>query len=67
LLQPIFDVRVTLYDSTITFDPPIGCNEYGNGIRDIINNFTGHFISLAIQMPSRLDISGGDYLVEIKD
>lgn len=67
MLQPIFDVRVCLYDSAITFDPPIGCSEDDNGIRNIINNFTGHFISLAIQMPSRLDITGGDYLVEIKD
>ena len=26
-----------------------------------------HFISLAIQMPQRLDSPTGDYLVEIKD
>ena len=48
LLQPIFDVRVTLYDSAIVFDPPIGASEFDNGIRNIINNFTDHFISLAI-------------------
>jgi len=27
----------------------------------------GHFISLAIQMPQRLDSPTGDYLVEIRD
>ena len=48
LLQPIFDVKVTLRESTVTFDPPIECSEYGNGIRDIINTITNHFISLAI-------------------
>ena len=48
LLQPIFDVKVKLSDSTVIFDPSIECNEYGNGIRDIINAITNHFISLAI-------------------
>ena len=66
-LAPIFDIKVCLTDSEVQFEPSIGCNETGTGIRDIINNILNHFISLAIQMPSRMDIAGGDYLVEIKD
>jgi len=56
-------------ENAIQFDPSITCNESQNGIRDIINNITGHFISLAIKMPQRLDNpqGTGDYLVEIKD
>ena len=57
------------------FDPSIGSNHRQNGIRDIINKIVADFISLAIQMPGRLDAStnpanatnNGDYLVEIKD
>ena len=49
------------------FDPSIGCNDRQSGIRDIINMIVEHFISLAIQMPQRLDSPTGDYLVEIKD
>ena len=36
----------------------------------MINTIVEHFISLAIQMPNRLDrhnSTSGDYLVEIKD
>lgn len=67
-LAPIFQINVCLQEREIQFDPSISCNENGNGIRDIINNITGHFISLAIKMPSRLDnTAAGDYLVEIKD
>lgn len=67
-LAPIFQINVCLQDREIQFDPSITSNESGNGIRDIINNITGHFISLAIKMPSRLDnTAAGDYLVEIKD
>ena len=54
----------------VQFDPSIGCNERQNGIRDIINRIVENFISLAIQMPSRLDTHNaptGDYLVEIRD
>ena len=47
-LTPIFDVKVALSDTSIVFDPPIGITEYGNGIRNIIDNITNHFISLAI-------------------
>jgi hypothetical protein len=67
LLAPIFDIKVALADRMVQFDPSIGCNEQGNGIRDIINLIVEHFISLAIQMPARLDSPTGDYLVEIKD
>jgi len=51
----------------VQFDPSIGCNDSQSGIRDIINMIVEHFISLAIQMPQRLDSPTGDYLVEIKD
>lgn len=51
----------------VQFDPSIGCNDRQSGIRDIINMIVEHFISLAIQMPQRLDSPTGDYLVEIKD
>jgi hypothetical protein len=67
MLAPIFDIKVALADRAVQFDPSIGCNEQGNGIRDIINLIVEHFISLAIQMPARLDSPTGDYLVEIKD
>jgi hypothetical protein len=66
-LAPIFDIKVCLTDGSVEFEPSITCNERGTGIRDIINNIVDHFTSLAIQMPSRLDLPGGDYLVEIKD
>jgi dynein heavy chain len=68
-LAPIFQINVCLSDRQISFDPSISQNENGNGIRDIINNITEHFISLAIKMPSRVDNQqgAGDYLVEIKD
>jgi hypothetical protein len=46
---------VALQDREVQFDPSIGCNDRQNGIRDIINLITEHFISLAIQMPQRLD------------
>ena len=64
---PIFDIKVALQDREVQFDPSIGCNDRQNGIRDIINQIVEHFISLAIQMPQRLDSPTGDYLVEIKD
>ena len=66
-LAPIFDIKVCLTESEVQFEPSITCNSRENGIRNIINHFVDDFISLAIQMPSRLDIPGGDYLVEIKD
>ena len=66
-LAPIFDIKVALADREVQFDPSIGCNDRQNGIRDIINLIVEHFISLAIQMPQRLDSPTGDYLVEIKD
>ncbi len=58
---------MALADRRVQFDPSICCNENQNGIRDIINTIVEHFISLAIQMPQRLDSPTGDYLVEIKD
>jgi len=67
--QPIFEIKVDLIDRELQFQPVIGCNERGNGIRDIINNICNDFISIAIQIP-RLDNkegTSGDYLVEIKD
>jgi len=74
-LSPIFDIKVNLQDRCVTFDPSIECNTRGNGIRDIINKIVQDFISIAIQMPGRIDASqnpnnpqnNGDYLVEIKD
>lgn len=67
MLAPIFDVKVSLHDRMVAFEPSIVCNENQNGIRDIINTIVEHFISLAIQMPQRMDTPTGDYLVEIKD
>jgi len=66
-LAPIFDIKVALQNRVVQFDPSIGSNARQNGIRDIINMIVQHFISLAIQMPQRLDSPSGDYLVEIKD
>jgi len=66
-LPPIFDIKVALQDRLVQFDPSIGLNERCNGIRDIINKIMDDFISLAIQMPQRLDSPTGDYLIEIKD
>ena len=66
-LAPIFDIKVCLDGDKVQFEPSITCNASETGIRDIINKIVNHFISLSIQMPSRLDIQGGDYLVEIKD
>lgn len=67
MLAPIFDIKVSLSNRNVAFEPSITCNENQNGIRDIINTIVEHFISLAIQMPQRLDSPTGDYLVEIKD
>lgn len=70
-LPPMFDIKVDLRDREVRFDPPIESTQRGNGIRDIITKIMNDFISLAIQMPGRLDSTGpsggGDYLVEIKD
>jgi dynein heavy chain len=68
-LAPIFMINVCLDENQIQFDPSITCNDMQTGIRDIINNIVGHFISLSIRMPQRLDYpqGGGDYLPEIKD
>ena len=66
-LAPIFDIKVALQNRVVQFDPSIGSNARQNGIREIINMIVQHFISLAIQMPQRLDSPSGDYLVEIKD
>jgi dynein heavy chain, axonemal len=66
MLQPIFDIKVTLECSKVEFEPSIVCNERQNGIRDIINKIVDDFISLSTQMP-RLDAPNGDYLNEIKD
>jgi len=67
--QPIFEIKVDLIDSELQFQPVIGCNDRGNGIRDIINNICNDFISIAIQIPrvDNKDGQNGDYLVEIKD
>lgn len=67
MLVPIFDIKVAMSEGAILFEPTIGSNENGHGIRDIINGIVEDFISLAIQMPSRFDSPNGDYLVEIKD
>jgi len=64
--SPIFDIKVNLSDRKVMFDPSIGSNEQGNGIRDIINKIINGCISLSILM-NRLDTNSGDYLVEIKD
>jgi hypothetical protein len=48
------------------FEPSIGSNTRGNGIRDILQRIQDDFISIAIQM-ARLDTGQGDYLPEIKD
>lgn len=53
-LAPIFDIKVQLEDRVVQFEPSICCNSRENGIRDIINMITGHFYSLAIQIP-RID------------
>jgi len=66
---PIFEIRVDLIDGELDFLPSIESNERGNGIRDILNEISNDFISIAIQV-ARLDnkdATGGDYLVEIRD
>lgn len=65
-LLPMFDIRVDLRDRDVCFDPTIGSNSRGNGIKDIIYKIIEDFISISIQTP-RLDSGNGDYLVEIKD
>jgi hypothetical protein len=62
----MFDVKVDLRDRQVLFDPSVGSNARGSGIRDILQKIIDDFISLAIQMP-RLDTNSGDYLIEIKD
>lgn len=62
----MFDIKLDLADREIIFDPSIGCNERGSGIRDILQKIIDDFVSISIQMP-RLDTNSGDYLVEIKD
>ena len=62
----MFDIRVDLRDRDVCFDPTIGSNSRGNGIRDIIYKIIEDFISISITT-SRLDSGNGDYLVEIKD
>jgi hypothetical protein len=49
--------------------PSIESNERNNGIRDILNEISNDFISIAIQIPrlDNKDTAGGDYLVEIRD
>jgi len=47
-LAPIFDIKVNLQNRKVMFDPTIGSNSRGNGIRDIINKIVTDFISLAI-------------------
>jgi len=71
---PIFEIRVDLEDlengkRTVVFDPTIQSNSRENGIRDILQKIIDDFISIAIQIPGRIDSSytTGDYLVEIKD
>lgn len=63
---PIFDLKVSLENRAVQFEPSICANERGNGIRNIIMTIVNDFISLSVQMP-RLDTNNGDYLVEIKD
>jgi dynein heavy chain len=69
---PIFEIRVDLEDlesgkRTVVFDPTIQSNPKDNGIRDILQKIIDDFISIAIQIPGRIDTGSGDYLVEIKD
>ncbi len=64
--QPIFELKVSLESRKVQFDPPVGMNDSGKGIRDIINNVVNDFTSLAVQM-IRVDTGQGDYLIEIKD
>jgi len=46
--QPIFEIKVDLIDGDLDFYPVLGCNDRGNGIRDIINHVVNDFISIAI-------------------
>jgi hypothetical protein len=62
----MFEIKVDLIDRQVMFDPPIGSNSRGNGIKDVVFRIIDGFISMSIQMP-RLDTNSGDYLVEIKD
>jgi hypothetical protein len=69
---PIFEIRVDLEDlengkRTVVFDPTIQSNPKDSGIRDILQKIIDDFISIAIQIPGRIDTGSGDYLVEIKD
>jgi len=67
--SPIFEIKVDLIDGELDFLPSIESNERNNGIRDILNEISNDFISIAIQIP-RLDnkgIAGGVYHSEIRD
>lgn len=66
----MFDIKVDLQDRDVVFDPSIGSNDKGTGIKDIIQDIMTDFIAIAIQI-NRLDSAAGniagDFLVEIKD
>lgn len=65
-LQPMFDVKVSLTDDDVAFEPPIkGCSSE-NGIRDILFRIVEGFISISCLI-QRLDNQQLDYLVEVKD
>jgi hypothetical protein len=73
LNTPIFEMKVVMNGRTVEFEPSIECNARGNGIRNIIEQIMGDFISLAVKT-QRLDSTTGgnpqatgDYLVEIRD
>lgn len=69
LNTPIFDLKISLDNRRVQFEPSIESNARKNGIRDVINQIVADFISLATKMP-RLDSTGqaaGDFLVEIRD
>ena len=65
-MAPMFDVKVSLYDNEVVFEPPICSTEKGNGVKDIINSVIGDFFFICTLM-NRLDTNNGDYLVEMRD
>jgi hypothetical protein len=45
---PIFEIKVDLIEGELDFLPSIDSNERNNGIRDILNEISNDFISIAI-------------------
>lgn len=65
-VMPIFDIRIELAETRVTFDPEIEENARGNSIRDIVHSWIEDFIYIS-NLVTRIDGASGDYLNEIYD